>query len=260
MEFRFCHFDFTILIIHFDFLEILVFFGIFSGFFWDFGFFAIFLGIFVIFLWIFEIFLGIFEIFFFNLVWDGTNLVWGGTNFSVDGTKFFWDFFFLRFFRNLVWHGTNLVWAGTNFNVDGTIFSDFLVFLTFFWFFSIFLLFQNRVEKFKISVTVLYLVRKMEKSGTNFFSKTINFLNVFLVVIVRPGIRDHLWPPSFTANIVVSKVILKKPKKMAKKVIRDTFSLGSAQMPANRKVPPDKEKIGEWNTVEFFSISEGASK
>ena len=167
----------------------------------------------------------------------------------------FFEFFFSKFFWNLVWHGTNLVWAGTNLVWAGTIF-----FWLFFWLFLFFLLFQFRVKKFKFSVTVLNLVRKLGKNGTNFFSERTNFLVVFLTVVVGPGIRDHLWPPSFTSDIIVSKVILKKPKKMAKKVLRYTFSQGSAQMPQKRKVPSCREKNGEWNTVEFFSISEGASK
>ena len=161
----------------------------------------------------------------------------------MDGTNFFWffgffDFFFLTFF------------------VFDFFFLTFFAFGFFFWlflefFFWDFFLFQNRVELFKISVTVLNLVRKMEKYGTNFFSERTDFLILFLTVVFGPGIRDHLWPPSFTANIDVSKVILKKPKKMAKKHLRYTFARTSAQIQQKWKVPPCREKKAHWNTVEF---------
>lgn len=154
-------------------------------------------------------------------------------DFLVFLTFFFWLFSFLTFF----------FW----------LFSLLVFFFDFFWnfFFWDFFLFQNRVELFKISVTVLNLVRKMEKYGTNFFSERTDFLILFLTVVVGPGIRDHLWPPSFTANIDVSKVILKKPKKMAKKHLRYTFARTSAQIQQKWKVPPCREKKAHWNTVEF---------
>jgi len=47
---------------------------------------------------------------------------------------------------------------------------------------------------------------------------------------------------------------------MAKKVLRDTFSQGSAQKPQKRKVPSCREKKNDWNTVELFWKSEGALK